>query len=105
MFSLFKFTLAANLLVAIILMPAYLFIPFVGATKVIDITFLSGVFFWLISTVVRIGQKRFRKEWRSHEVIVTDPQIVLRSNSWALRFLVAGVPGISGAIIWGAFFY
>jgi hypothetical protein len=63
------------------------------------------VLFWLISTVIRLGDKRFKKAKASHEVTLTDPQIVLQSSNLATRFLVAGLPGILGAIIIGSFIY
>ncbi|WP_196160222.1 hypothetical protein [Reinekea sp. G2M2-21] len=104
MWSLLKYTLIYNLIAATVIIVLRLASPYVASFMWIDTLFLTGVFFWLISTIVRLSSKRFKKEWNRNEVIVTDPQIVLHSNSLAARFLAAGLPGILGAIIWG-FFY
>lgn len=104
MWSLVKFTILCNAVAAVLVFSLRLVSDYVASWLVIDLMFLTGVFFWFISTVVRIGSKRFKKEWQRDEVILTDPQLVLHSNNIATRFLVAGLPGILGAIIWG-FFY
>lgn len=105
MFNVFKFVVLTNLAAAIVVTLAYFFIPVINNMKPVDLMFIVGVTFWVISTFVRIGNKRFKKEWQRNEVITTDPQIVLHANSIAAKFLAAGVPGIAGSIIWGTFFY
>lgn len=102
--NLMFFTLWTNALAAAVWFIARLVSSYVASWLVIDLMFLTGVFFWFISTVVRLSSKRVKKEWNRNEVTLTDPQIVISSNNWATRFLVAGLPGILGAIIWG-FFY
>lgn len=102
--SMFFFVVAANAIAAVLVSILSLFVPFLQAMKVIDLMFFTGVIFWLISSVIRLGSQRVKKDWKRDEVIVTDPQIVLSTSNLAARFLIAGIPGIAGAIIWG-FFY
>jgi hypothetical protein len=105
MWSLLKFTLITNTIAAFVILAARLLSNDVADMLIVDLMFITGVLFWLMSTVVRLGDKRFKKAKTSHEVTLTDPQIVLKSNNLATRFLAAGVPGILGAIIVGSIFY
>jgi hypothetical protein len=105
MWSLLKFTVITNLIAAAVIATARLVSGYMASLLIVDLMFLTGVLFWLMSTVVRLSDKRFKKARASHEVTLTDPQIVLKSNNLATRFLVAGVPGILGAIIVGSIFY
>ena len=102
--SLIKFTVLSNAVAALLIIVTRQFSDYLASWAWIDLMFITGVLFWFTSTVVRLSSKRFKKEWNRSEVIVTDPQIVLHSNSIAARFLAAGLPGIVGAITWG-FFY
>ncbi len=104
MWSLVKFTVISNAIATTVIFVLRLLSDYVASWMVIDLMFITGVLFWLISTLARLGSKRFKKEWQKNEVVLTDPQLVMHSNSIATRFLVAGIPGIAGAIIWG-FFY
>ncbi len=105
MLAILIFTALSNLCALIIVSLSYFVLPFMQSVKPIDAMFLVGIFFWAISTVVRLSAKRVKKEWNRNEVIVTDPQIVIRSSSWAFKLLIAGIPGILGSIVWGTFFY
>lgn len=105
MLSLLRFTLLSNLAAALLVALLVWLSDYVASLKLVDIMFLTGVCFWLVSTLIRLSSKRFKKEWNRDEVIVTDPQIVMHANSWALRFLIAGLPGIVSAIILGQIWY
>jgi hypothetical protein len=98
------FTLWTNALAAVLWILLRFLSDTIASWKVIDLFFLTGVTFWLISTIVRLSSKRVKKEWNRNEVTLTDPQLVISSNNMATRFLIAGIPGIAIAIIWG-FFY
>ena len=104
MLNLIKFCVLANISAFALTCLAYFTIPPVGQMKVIDLLFIIGVLFWLISTVVRLFNKRVKKEWNKDQVTLSDPQLVISTDNLATRFLIAGMPGILGAIIWG-FFY
>ena len=102
--DLIKFTIFCNLLAIVLIFLVRMISHNVATWKPIDLMFLTGVFFWLMSTLVRLGGQRFKQDWERNETIVTDPQLVLHSNSLAFRFLIAGVPGILGALVWGVFY-
>jgi hypothetical protein len=105
MIVLLRFTLLTNALAALLLALAYWLIPAVNQIKIVDLMFLTGVLFWLISTVVRISSKRYKKEWKRHDVTLTDPQLVMQTNNLAFRFLIAGILPIAGSIIVGTIYY
>lgn len=98
------FTLWTNALAAALIFLLRLISPYLASWKLIDLMFLTGIGFWLLSSVVRLSTKRFKKEWNRNDVELTDPQLVISTENLATRFLIAGLPALVGALIWG-FFY
>lgn len=98
------FTLWTNALAIALIALTRLISPTIADWKLIDLMFLTGVFFWFLSTVVRLSNKRIKKEWNKTEMSLTDPQLVISSDSLATRLLIAGLPALLGSLIWG-FFY
>jgi len=103
--SLFLFTLASNSLAFVVVALSYFLIPALQNFKPIDLMFLTGVLFWLVSTMIRLSNKQVKKEWHRNEVITADPEYVIRGKSLAFQFLIAGLPGIVGAVVWGLVAY
>lgn len=101
---LLSFTLLTNAAALAVLILLRLISPTLAALKPIDLMFLTGVFLWLVSSVVRLSTKRMKKEWNRNNMELTDPQLVISTDSLATRFLVAGALPLAGAIVWG-FFY
>ncbi|TCS38149.1 hypothetical protein [Reinekea marinisedimentorum] len=99
------FTLIANAIAGALLALCYWLIPAMSSVKPVDALFLTGIFFWCVSTIMRLSTKRVKKEWNRNEVIITDPQLVMHASSWAFRFLIAGIPGIVASIALGTLIY
>lgn len=98
------FTLLTNAATLAVLFALRLISPTVAALKAIDLLFLTGVLLWLVSSVVRLSTKRMKKEWNRNTMELTDPQLVISTDSLATRFLIAGAVPLATAIVWG-FFY
>ncbi|EAR07438.1 hypothetical protein [Reinekea blandensis] len=98
------FTVLSNLLALMVVFLLRVLVASIAAMKPIDLMFLTGVAFWLVSSVIRLSTKRLKKEWNRNEMELTDPQLVISTESLSARFLIAGAFPLLGAVIWG-FFY
>ncbi len=103
--DLFKFIFYSNLAAAVIATLGYFIVPFIGQQKIVDILFIIGLLFWAISSLTRLGNRRYKTNTNSYEVVINDPQHIMRTDHLATRLLIAGIPWLATALIVGFIFY